>query len=210
MRVSRKRTGSGLVLALILGLSGLLAGCGTSGIRVQREAHFPSDGAGANFVMLAARGQDNDPAYARNAELVAAELTARHFVRVTEPASARFAVMVWEGRREPRAANDRPSEPPATGSRVRRGGMGMSDGSRARRNPTPSDAPGHDAPPERRVEIQIYDLTRPRGRSEQVFMADAQLMETQAGGRGTRELIAAALRDFPGHERERFSIPISR
>jgi glutathione S-transferase len=124
MRISPARPGSGRrAFGLLLAACGLLAGCGTSGIQVEREAHLPPGSAGASFMVLAARGQDNDPGYARNAELIAAELTARHFVRVTEPTAAHFAVMVWERRRDTPARDARPSESSTSGSRGRgRGG----------------------------------------------------------------------------------------
>jgi len=216
MRASRERTGSARLgrpaLAPILGLAGLLAGCGTSGIQVEREAHLPADSAGATFMMLAARGQDTDPGHARNADLVAAELVARHFVRVSDPAAAHFAVMVWDRRGESRAAEGRSGSSPASGLQGRgRGGMGMPGGSgRMRGGPPPADAPDPAPRPVRRVEIQIYDLTRPQGAGEHVFTADARVAESEVGERGAAELIAAALRDFPGRERERFSVPLRR
>lgn len=213
MRAFRERTGSarpGRPVLVLIGLAGLLAGCASSGIQVEREAHLPPDSAGATFMMLAARGQDDDPGYARNADLVAAELAARHFVRVADPASARFAVMVWDRRGESRAAEDRPSTPPASGLRGRgRGRMGLAGGGGMRSSPPPVDAPDPAPRPVRRVEIQIYDLARPRGPDEHVFTADARLAESEAGGRGAAELIAAALRDFPGRGRDRFSVPVS-
>lgn len=189
---------------LILAAGAPLAGCGTgSGIQVQREAHLPPDSAGARFMMLAARGQDRDPGYAQDAELVAAELTARHFVRVTEPTEARFAVMVWDRRAEG-ATDPVPRQDPTSGAPGRRRGGGRG-GSRTRDSPVEYTSEG--APrPARHVEIQIYDLTRPEGAGQHVFTADARLTEAEAGGRGAAELIAAALRDFPGSGSQRYSV----
>ncbi|MDB5377396.1 MAG: hypothetical protein JWR00_1842, partial [Rubritepida sp.] len=168
MRVSPTRPGSGRrTFALALAACGLLAGCGTSGIQVEREAHLPPGSAGASFMVLAARGQDSDPGYARNAELVAAELTARHFVRVMEPAAARFAVMVWERSRDTPARATRLGDSPTSGSRGRGrggsfgGGMGMSGGGRTRGDSSPVETSGPGPRPVRRVEIQIYDITQP-------------------------------------------------
>jgi hypothetical protein len=60
----------------------------------------------------------------------------------------------------------------------------------------------------RRVEIQIYDITQPQGPGQHVFNATARLPEGQAGG--AAEMIAAALRNFPGREQESFTVPVTR
>lgn len=212
MRASRK--GGRARLALVIGFCTLLAACGSSGIEVEREAHLPANSAGASFMMLDARGQDADPRHARAADLVAAELTARHFVRVTEPAQARFAVMVWDRSREARPAEAPSGESSSSSYQGRgRGGMGGPGGTGGRGGrmgggPLPTEgAPASRA--ERRVEIQIYDLTQ-RGPGQHVFNATARLDDPQARGTGTAEMIAAALRDFPGRPRESFSVPATR
>ncbi len=218
MRISQARPGSvRRTLALLLGACGLLAGCGTSGIQVQREAHLPPDSAGARFVMLAARGQDNDPVHARDAEMVASELAAHHFVRVTEPAEARFAVMVWDRRGEGATDPTPRSDPTAGATGRRRGGAGGSSGRdtagggggrgpRSQDNPPQEYVSDDHLQPARHVEIQIYDITRPQGPGQHVFTADARITEAEAHGRGAPELIAAALRDFPGSGSQSYSI----
>jgi hypothetical protein len=77
------------------------------------------------------------------------------------------------------------------------------------RGDSPVDATGPDPRPVRRVEIQIYDLTRTQGGGQHVFNATAQLTEEGTGG-GAAQMITAALRDFPGRERESFTVPVTR
>lgn len=216
MRISLARRGA-VVLAL-----GLLAGCGSSGIQVERVAQLPADSGGARFMMLTARTQDNDPSHAQLAELVAAQLAARNFVRVTEPAEARFAVMVWERRSgpgdaaPPRAASTSDSQTPSRGRMGGGGGGfgggGMGGGGRRGRPSNgmpPSEESGQPSRRTHLVQIRIYDLTRPHGPDQRVFDSRAEI--SSADGRASTEtLIAAALRDFPGRAQETYSVPVTR
>jgi hypothetical protein len=192
-----------------------LAGCGHESMEVTRVARL-SAGDAARFTLLLSDQEQNDPEFLRYAQALSGQLQARGFVPVASPKEARYAVVL--NLSEPLSPDELPApSAPAAADRgdvgAGHGGIGGPGGGGVIGAPGGSGAGagishGTVVEGEGRVQIAMFDLTRPERPDEKVFAAEVTAPVKPGHDPAFAAMIAAAFKDFPGKGKQDFTVKL--
>jgi len=204
-----------LTRAALAALPLCLGGCGSDTIDVTRMSRLSTGAANQRFTILLTDQEQNDPQYRRYAVALCRQIQAHGFVPVDDPTDARYAVVL--NLVEPQLPEDfvpsgtSASDLDAPGLSAPGHSHGQGGG------PPPADAPGgagirHTAADsgEGRVQISMYDLTKPQQPDEKVLGVEVSAPVKTGHEPAFLPMIAAAFKDFPGKDKETYSVPLPK